>query len=61
MMELLRLRGYPLGNVHTVVIHSTPVIRADHYSFMGSTAPARRAFWDRADGLVEHAIRAQGG
>jgi dienelactone hydrolase len=61
MIELLRLRGYPLGNVHTVVIHSTPVFRADHYSFMGSTAPARRAFWDRADALVEHAIRARGG
>jgi Thiamine pyrophosphate enzyme, N-terminal TPP binding domain len=61
MMELLRLRRYPLGNVRTVVIHSTPVFRADHYSFMGSTAPARRAFWERADALVERAIRAQGG
>jgi len=61
MVQLLRLRGYPLGNVHTVVIHSTPVFRADHYSFMGSTAPARRAFWDRADALVERAIRTPAG
>jgi dienelactone hydrolase len=61
MVQLLRLRGYPLGNVHTVVIHSTPVFRADHYSFMGSTAPARRAFWDRADALVESAIRTPAG
>lgn len=61
IVQLLRLRGYPLRNVHTVVIRSTPVFRADHYSFMGSTAPARRAFWDRADALVERAIRAPAG
>src|SRR3954452_10592562 len=61
MVQLLRLRRYPLGNVHTVVIRSTPVFRADHYSFMGSTASARRAFWDRADALVEHAIQAPAG
>ena len=61
MVQLLRLRGYPLGNVHTVVIHSTPVFRADHYSFMGSTAPARKAFWDRADALVERAIQTPAG
>ena len=60
-MQLLRLRGYPLGNVHTVAIRSTPVFRADHLSFMGSTAPARRAFCDRADALVEHAIRTPAG
>jgi hypothetical protein len=39
------------------VIHSTPVFTADHLSFMLDTAPARKAFWDRADALVEHAIR----
>jgi len=59
IVQLLRAKRYPMANVRTVVIRSTPVFRADHFSFMGSTAPARRAFWDRADALVEHAIRAQ--
>jgi hypothetical protein len=41
----------------TVVIHSTPTFTADHGSPMLDTAGARAAFWDRADRLVDAAVR----
>ena len=58
--ELLRRLAraeFPPERVRAILVRSQKGFIADHFSVFKTSAPARKAFWARADRLVDDAVR----
>jgi pimeloyl-ACP methyl ester carboxylesterase len=60
LVELLRLSRHPMRRVRTEVVRSKGSFYASHLAPLETSPGARRAFWDRADRLVDEAVARAG-
>jgi dienelactone hydrolase len=56
LVGYLRHSRYPMGLVRTETVRSTPSFEASHSSVLETSPGARRAFWARADRLIDDAV-----
>ncbi len=55
LLRRLQAAAFPASRVRAILVRSSAGFVADHLSVFRTSAPARRAFWARADGLVKEA------
>jgi pimeloyl-ACP methyl ester carboxylesterase len=60
LLRRLEQAGFPARRINAVLVRSRKGFVADHFSVFQTTAAARKAFWDRADRLVDAAVRSEG-
>jgi pimeloyl-ACP methyl ester carboxylesterase len=60
LLRRLEQAGFPAGRINAVLVRSRKGFVADHFSVFQTSAAARKAFWDRADRLVDAAVRSEG-
>jgi pimeloyl-ACP methyl ester carboxylesterase len=57
LLRRLEQAGFPASQIDAVLVRSRKGFVADHFSVFQTSAAARTAFWDRADRMVEAAVR----